>query len=679
MKRYLILAVLAGLGLAALVQVFPETDDSARWGFALSREQAVVRARAAALGYGVDASQWTASASATVAYRREWQLRRIRNQAIRTLAAPAVIRVLLGGGKAGAVQVELDATGGLRGFVHRGSSRAPAQETAERAAVVLADFAGPHANAFRLATDGVPHAEGTRFTYEYRDRKSRFVVLRFEVTLRGGQPVQAGLAAEFFGPPARLVQRWEVSRQMISAILLAVGVVAVFLVMPVFFRSVVRKRISLGLPAAAGATVFLMLAAAYFGGPGFQEARWAAFGDTPGLVRSALLALLGKLLIGVLLAVFLGAALGLAGPETRRAWYSLGLLFSRGAFSRAVGLSVLAGLLAGAALSPLPHLAARLIASVRAAPPPREPDLKGLPNGGPRGGPGGGFRKGPMPGSKAGPPGSGSLLAGPPASLMRLTKPSDLMAPVPVLGLANGLPYWQLVLLFAMLFPFTDPGGWARQFTRPWLRWTLVLMTGVLVCGLLALFFAPGLAPNFLMGLILTGVWSVIYLKIDLLAVLTAELAMSAIWFAGAALNQPAPGLAWQGWFVITLLGLVAGAALAAMLAGRRTDAEAFIAAQAAMAASERSSDRERLDAEFDLARRAQQSLLRPVEPAAGRLALAASCTPALQVGGDLYAGISILGLPDPNSLHQRLTPVPDLIRIPFPRAGQCLRMASFD
>ncbi|MBM3724940.1 MAG: alpha/beta hydrolase, partial [Acidobacteria bacterium] len=42
-------------------------------------------------------------------------------------------------------------------------------------------------------------------------------------------------------------------------------------------------------------------------------------------------------------------------------------------------------------------------------------------------------------------------------------------------------------------------------------------------------------------------------------------------------------------------------------------------------------------------------------------------------------SGISILGLPDPDSIHQRLTPVPDLIRIPFPRAGQCLRMASFD
>ncbi|MBM3784425.1 MAG: RNA polymerase subunit sigma-70, partial [Acidobacteria bacterium] len=44
-----------------------------------------------------------------------------------------------------------------------------------------------------------------------------------------------------------------------------------------------------------------------------------------------------------------------------------------------------------------------------------------------------------------------------------------------------------------------------------------------------------------------------------------------------------------------------------------------------------------------------------------------------------LPTGISILGLPDPHSIHQRLTPVPDLIRIPFPRAGQCLRMASFD
>ncbi|MBM3726302.1 MAG: hypothetical protein FJW40_12850, partial [Acidobacteria bacterium] len=55
----------------------------------------------------------------------------------------------------------------------------------------------------------------------------------------------------------------------------------------------------------------------------------------------------------------------------------------------------------------------------------------------------------------------------------------------------------------------------------------------------------------------------------------------------------------------------------------------------------------------------------------------------ALEPGGRnlrwMEAGISILGLPDPNSIHQRLTPVPDLIRIPFPRAGQCLRMASFD
>ncbi|MBM3729135.1 MAG: xylulose 5-phosphate 3-epimerase, partial [Acidobacteria bacterium] len=45
----------------------------------------------------------------------------------------------------------------------------------------------------------------------------------------------------------------------------------------------------------------------------------------------------------------------------------------------------------------------------------------------------------------------------------------------------------------------------------------------------------------------------------------------------------------------------------------------------------------------------------------------------------EISSGISILGLPDPDSIHQRLTPVPDLIRIPFPRAGQCLRMASFD
>ncbi|MBM3728982.1 MAG: hypothetical protein FJW40_26585, partial [Acidobacteria bacterium] len=69
-----------------------------------------------------------------------------------------------------------------------------------------------------------------------------------------------------------------------------------------------------------------------------------------------------------------------------------------------------------------------------------------------------------------------------------------------------------------------------------------------------------------------------------------------------------------------------------------------------------------------------------PVNGGAWNIAAGVHATEFMSFQGNyIWTGISILGLPDPDSVHQRLTPVPDLIRIPFPRAGQCLRMASFD
>ena len=47
--------------------------------------------------------------------------------------------------------------------------------------------------------------------------------------------------------------------------------------------------------------------------------------------------------------------------------------------------------------------------------------------------------------------------------------------------------------------------------------------------------------------------------------------------------------------------------------------------------------DRERLRAEFDLARRVQEQMLPAIPPSIDGFALAASCRPAREVGGDLY------------------------------------------
>lgn len=128
--------------------------------------------------------------------------------------------------------------------------------------------------------------------------------------------------------------------------------------------------------------------------------------------------------------------------------------------------------------------------------------------------------------------------------------------------------------------------------------------------------------------LLVTGA-VLVYLNYDLLAALTAVKGCTVLWIAATLLDSSV-GLHWNG------VGVLAGYALiwlAAFWIGRK----GYHAEPVDPIAQNFLSHRERLKAEFSLAQQAQQRMLPNTPPDIPGFAIAASCQPAKDVGGDLY------------------------------------------
>jgi serine phosphatase RsbU (regulator of sigma subunit) len=131
-----------------------------------------------------------------------------------------------------------------------------------------------------------------------------------------------------------------------------------------------------------------------------------------------------------------------------------------------------------------------------------------------------------------------------------------------------------------------------------------------------------------------------LFASFDLLAVLAAVFGMSAFNVLLAGLAQPGPGLRAIGWNMVWLYGGMLVAAVVVAARGRALGDDSLTAQVAANITSER----DRLNAEFAVARRAQQHMLPAAPPVIPGFDIAASCTPAREVAGDLY---DFLPLPD--------------------------------
>lgn len=141
---------------------------------------------------------------------------------------------------------------------------------------------------------------------------------------------------------------------------------------------------------------------------------------------------------------------------------------------------------------------------------------------------------------------------------------------------------------------------------------------------------AEPLAAALLAGLLVTLVFDRLYRRVDLLALLAG--AASASWAISAAsrIVQPAASIQSDGWMAVAVGVAIAVTALAIALWG---SVKAYLPWEPRPARAER----ERIQAEFAVARLAQEQMLPATPPQIAGTSIASFCRPARQVGGDLF------------------------------------------
>lgn len=199
---------------------------------------------------------------------------------------------------------------------------------------------------------------------------------------------------------------------------------------------------------------------------------------------------------------------------------------------------------------------------------------------------------------------------------------------LPVLAGFGGVELLICFTLFSVLAPLIE-----RAIGRRWLRHLVIVGVSLLI--LLGIEVvespAPALFTSALLGSILL---TAIYTNFELLGVMTALLASRTLNAGIILLAQPIPSLQSSG--RQTLLVIAVSMIIAAIgLRVSRPVRPGEIEIPASLLESQ--AERERLKAEFEIARRAQQQLLPLTPPEIKSYDIAGICLPSREVGGDFY------------------------------------------
>jgi phosphoserine phosphatase RsbU/P len=192
---------------------------------------------------------------------------------------------------------------------------------------------------------------------------------------------------------------------------------------------------------------------------------------------------------------------------------------------------------------------------------------------------------------------------------------SGLM-PIGVYG--NTLP---VLVAFALVVSFVEDKLRARAGTVAALLLAYVILLDDAAASLVAALLA---------GALVTLLYDRLYRRVDLLA--TCAAAVSAAWAVAALTRfaQPDASIQSNGWLSMALGVVTTIAAFAVALWG---STKPYLPWEPRPARAER----ERIQAEFEVARLAQERMLPATAPAIPGTSIASFCRPARQVGGDLY------------------------------------------
>ncbi len=599
--RRLIVALLAAvMGYGLLAFLFRHQNPAAQWNVTLDREAAVAQARELARQQGLTVADWEVF---TRSRRRDDVERCLAVEpALRGAAffSPVAILVVLRHGEE-SFRVRFDADGRVSARIHRSPSegRRPPPEVARRVAAAAFRELTQAAARPLGGTEGGQHGyralapedrgqDAVLFAWERTPPELPAATVRVEVLARetGAEEVRVRIRfADEFTDRVLWPGRDGTGGLRILIMVLSLFV---FLAVVIFFvTSLARGEGLRAAPLVAGAagSLYVMvqfLATFRYRIPG------EFFGTlTPAAGVQVLLNAFLTVAFGLLWLIPTVACLGAGRVAARRvspaAIASLELLLTGRLLSRPPAAAILFGLLLGGLVASVPHLVVA----------------------------GGVF-------SSAWIPGHGPRLLTLPATWL----PWPVVAVEPLVLLA----------LFGFLAPQLDQRLKSGLLSR--------LLTVVLAAGWLSgNRVEMPLIAALLVGALLAILYDQIYRHFDLLTVLVAAAAGKGALNVLVVLAQPSEPLRRAGIYGLAAGGLLLTAALAVALRGKVAAVD-FSRENA----RPRRTQRERMQAEMQIARRAQIGMLPRAVPEIANLSIAAVCDPAREVGGDLY---DFLRLPD--------------------------------
>jgi serine phosphatase RsbU (regulator of sigma subunit) len=605
-RRLMTLFVLGLIGYGGLFLLFRKTNPAARWNFEMDRAAAIERAKAAATFYGY--AEPIQSATVKTEYHRvdEYYLSRQANPLLDSLFTPVKVRVNLTGAQSGSgFEARLNSRGELLGYRLR--ERREKKDGEKKDAPRLSPSPDALADDRKVADEALKKFLGERFAkFSFvsgsnsgdEDRKFSWTAaddglnVLAGVVIRGGKVrevwLQSNLSPKFQAESN--ARRGAAIAALSSADALLVFP-AIILMIIIYFVSLAGRRIDHRMTIVFLACSFLLLFVSnLFGsltdGLLFDlrvNNSFLAF--SPGAAVQWAFLIIANLCVAAILYLFLAPGLALSAGVAGRRTVDLELALKGKLLRRPVTGSLVAGLLAGGLLEMITHAVAAT---------------------------------GVFPG----------------ASINAEDIEGVFSASAPAMDAFIDGDQFLIFISFAFLIPAADAFVKRALFRR-----ILVYVIAFVTMTDLELFHTS--APALVVAS-LPQAWLLVWLyrNFGLLAVIVKMMASSAALSSVALLAQSSATLQASGRHAAIGLGVM----IIVALVGLWKSSDAKEEETAIKDLPESRAERERLQAEFAVARKAQLRMLPDAPPSAPGVAISAVCNPSKDVGGDLY---DFLALPE--------------------------------
>ncbi|MDR3699964.1 MAG: PP2C family protein-serine/threonine phosphatase [Candidatus Sulfopaludibacter sp.] len=580
MKRWAVWSAIAAAGVALLAYLAPRAHPAVQWRVYRNGEQSQERSREISAAFGVDTQGWAGTVTGDTDNRAGYFAEHHPEMPEARRFSPLEARVALKAPSgAGRLLVSISTAGDVNSWQWTGYPKSNATDPAAAralAAGALDRLMGKDAAAFRPSADRSPNGDNHTFVFE----RTAPLNERFEATVDSGRVVKAEVTASYpHDVDEALNERKKYINWLQGGVGIGIDFVGTALAAGVYVFWAVRRAVRHRFVLAFSATSILWGAVYWSNWMGYDQ-RYDSVANNTSLLGNFFGAVLVQVLLILLLVILAGATDAVGSPPKL---VTLRSVFSASILNRPAGSSVLAGFLCGPLLAAMPLAVSWLR----------------------------------LPGSQQTGDYEASLIFAAHPGVQAL----DVMVDIALLGLFG----------FGAAFL-------GRHVRNKWLATVLLTAPGILLLSTAALPSETAPAAFLLSGALLFLAYHAIFLRLDLLAVLSAGWCARVLWNGSALMLQPAPSLRSSGTEACLFLAVCAGCA--ALVAWRGGELPVEDGAAPAVVTSQRES----LMKEFSIAHRVQQHMLPSRPPEIPSCSLSASCHPAQEVGGDLF---DFLRLPD--------------------------------